>query len=193
MAYHQKLAGLAQRHKLRVRLYGENLDQIPFIRLEVKSQLLNVTHKITVDFPREEYCEIERALRSRTIPPAHLLDREGISKEFFRLQKQYNMEPKILVQYRRQAFERKMIDRLRINFDDECIGSRNLDLFAPMNGARPFLGYNSTIFEIKADGSIPYWLHQLISKYELQNQAVSKFCSAVRSEARFSSVSRAND
>ncbi len=191
MAYHQKLAGLPDRHKLRVRIYGEDLSKVAFVRLEVKSKYLNTTHKITVDFPKAAYTEIERALMRRIMPPAELFDRDGISKEFFRLQKQYNMEPKILVQYRRRAFERTAGSRLRINFDDECMGSRNLDLFGPLRGAKALLKYNSTIFEIKADGSIPFWLHQLISKYELQNEAVSKFCYAVRSEARFSAVGRA--
>ena len=193
MAYHQKVAGMPVRHKLRVRIYGEDLGKVAFVRLEVKSKYLSITHKITVDFPKAEYAEIERAIARRTMPPTELLDREGISKEFFRLMKQYNMEPKIMVQYRRRALERTAASRLRINFDDECMASRNLDLFGPLRSARSVLKYNSTIFEIKADGSIPFWLHQLISKYELQNQAVSKFCHAIRSEARFSSIGRATE
>jgi hypothetical protein len=59
-----------------------------------------------------------------------------------------------------------------------------------MPGARSLLRYGYSIFEIKVDNVLPTWLHLLISKYDLQNQAFSKFCYAVQSEVRSSSVAR---
>ncbi|MFQ6112841.1 MAG: polyphosphate polymerase domain-containing protein [bacterium] len=193
MAYHDKLAGSAVRHKLRVRAYGEDPSQSPVIRLEVKSRYLSFIHKITVDIPKEAYREIEPAIRHRALPPKHYLENESVSKEFFRIQRQYNMEPKIIIQYRRQAFERKEMSRVRVNFDDELLATRDLDLLGPLRGARRLLKYGSVIFEIKVDGGMPFWLHTLISKYNLWNQAVSKYCHAVRSEARFSCVARSEE
>lgn len=189
MAYQEKLSGAAIRHKLRVRVYGQDLSQIPLIRLEVKSRYLNFVHKITADVPREDYREIECAFKQRTLPPARLLDNDGL-KEFFRLQRLYNMEPKIIVQYRRQAFERKEASRVRVSLDDELLATRHLDLFGPLCGARCLLQPGHAVFEIKVDGTLPYWLHLLISKYNLQNEAVSKYCYAVRGEGRFSATGR---
>jgi hypothetical protein len=114
----------------------------------------------------------------------------NVSKEFFRLQRQYNMSPKILIHYRRQAFERNEGSRVRANFDDELLATPNLDLLGPLKGARRLLQYGRAIFEIKVDEHLPYWLHQLISKYNLQSQAISKYCYAVRSEARMSASGR---
>lgn len=191
-AYHDKMSGAAERHKLRIRAYGEDPRQSSFIRLEVKSRYISFIHKITVDVPIEEYDDYEPALLGRGMPPERILQNGEVSKEFFRLQRQLNMEPVILVQYRREAFERKEVNRVRANFDDELTSSRNLDLLGPVKGGKSLLKYGHSIFEIKVDGGMPFWLHSLIGKYNLQNEAISKFCHAIRAQARFSSVMRSN-
>lgn len=189
-AYHEKIAGTAVRHKLRIRAYGEDVANVPWVRLEVKSRYLNYIHKIAVDTSREEYGEIERSLSRRIMPPAHLLAPESGAKEFFRLQRQLNMQPVIIVQYRRQAFERREINRVRVNFDDELVATRNLQLLKPLQGARRVLQHGTAVLEIKVDNVMPFWLHDLISKYDLQNEAISKYCYGVRSQGRLSAVPR---
>jgi hypothetical protein len=193
VAYHEKLAGEAVRHKLRVRTYGEDAEHVSRVRLEVKSRYLSFIHKISVDLSPEEYAEVDRALKNRTMPPARLLESHDVSKEFFRLQRLYNFEPKIVVQYRRQAFERLEINRTRVNFDDQLMGTRILDLLGPLRAARPVLQAGHSILEIKVDGGLPFWLHQLIGKYELCDRAISKYCLGVRSEARFTHLARSED
>ncbi len=190
LAYHEKLSGAAIRHKLRIRAYGLNPREAEFIRLEVKSRYLSHIHKITVDVATEQYQVLEPAVLGRTLPPDAFLNDSKISKEFFRLQRQYNMLPKIMVQYRREAYERNEINRVRANFDDELLGSRELSLLEPLHAARPLLKYGNCVFEIKVDGTMPYWLHYLISKYDLQDQAFSKFTNSIRSEALFSVFAR---
>jgi SPX domain protein involved in polyphosphate accumulation len=190
MAYHEKMAGTAIRHKLRIRAYGEQPAQMPQVRLEVKSRYLSYIYKITVDVTIEDYEQIEQALRHRELPPAKFLDNRNHSREFFRIQRQYNMEPVILIEYRRQAFERLELNRVRVNFDDELVSSRNLEVLERMKGGRRMLQYGYAIFEIKVDNVMPFWLHKLISKYNLQNEAVSKYCYAVRGHGRMTPVAR---
>lgn len=191
-AYHEKISGAAVRHKLRIRTYGDDPDQVRLVRLEVKSRYLNYIHKIAVDVSREDYCAIEQALKRRVLPPANLL-RDGIgSKEFFRLQRQYNMQPVVMIQYRRQAFERREVNRTRVSIDDEIIATRHLELLGQLKGGRRILQHGNAVFEIKVDNALPFWLHDLIAKYDLQNEAISKYCYAVRSRGRLSAVSRAN-
>ncbi len=190
LAYHEKLAGSAIRHKLRIRAYGLNPRESAYVRLEVKSRFLSNIHKITVDIPSSRYEQVEPAVTGRTLPPDDILNDDGLSKEFFRLQRQYNMSPKIMVQYRREAFERTELDRVRVNFDDELVASRSLRLLEPLSSPRRLLKYGNSVFEIKIDGAMPYWMHKLISKYDLQDQAFSKFTNCIRSEALFSSFAR---
>jgi hypothetical protein len=193
MAYHEKLAGHAVRHKLRTRVYGVDPGQTPLVRLEVKSRYLEYVHKTTVDVPREDHDMIQRAIWRKVLPPVGLLSEKGISVEFFRIQRQYNMDPRILIQYRRQAFERQEIGRVRANFDDELLATGKLDLLGPMRGARRLMEPGYSIFELKVDEALPYWMHALIAKYDLQNQAVCKYCHAVSSRAFLSHVEREDE
>jgi hypothetical protein len=193
MEYHNKMIGAAIRHKLRMRVYGEQPQTTPFVRLEIKSRYINVIHKITVDVPQQQFPEVEFALKNYRVPPPYLINNPEVSKEFFRIQRQYNMKPQILVQYRRRAYEKNEMSRVRVNFDYELLGSRNLDLLGPLQGARSLLKYGSCIFELKIDGAMPFWMHKLIAKYDLQNQAISKFCNAIRGQAYFSPTARPNE
>ena len=191
MAYHEKMAGVARRHKLRLRVYGDPRIA-PSVRMEVKSRYNTFIHKLAADIPREAFGVLEQSLKRRLLPPASLYSDVAGSREFFRIQRLYNMEPNVIVEYRRQAFERRELNRVRVNLDDELRATRHLDLLDPLRGARQLLARGNAIFEIKVDGVMPYWLHMLISKYDLQHQALSKYCLAVRSEARMSALDRSD-
>jgi hypothetical protein len=182
-AFKDKAAGLPTRHKLRIRAYGADPSQTSLVRLEVKSRHLNLIHKTVIDVPREKYGEVEECFQRRILPPDWLLSAPNVSREFFRIQRQFGQEPKVLLQYRRQAFERKELGRIRVNFDDELVATRNLQLLNPLTGARRLMRYGHAVFEIKIDGVMPGWLHMLITKYNLQNQSFSKYCHAIRSIA----------
>ncbi len=60
-----------------------------------------------------------------------------------------------------------------------------------MPGARRILEHGNSIFELKVDGKLPYWMHSLIGKYDLWNEALSKYCYAIRSQMRLSALDRA--
>ena len=107
--------------------------------------------------------------------------------------KLYNLEPKVLVQYRREAFEREELGRIRVNLDDELVATRSLDLLGPLKGERAIMERGAAIFEIKAEDFLPYWLHTLIGKYDLSSEPISKYCLAVRSQGRLSAAGRADD
>jgi VTC domain-containing protein len=190
MAFHSKVSGDAVRHKVRTRIYTDDPSQAAIVRLEVKSRILATIHKVACDVSREEYLEIWEALQRRTLPRDAILDNHPGVADFFRLQKQYSMEPKVIVQYRRKAWERRDISRVRTNFDDEIVASRHTDLLGDLHGARRLMQYGHSVFEIKVDGVMPYWLHMLTDKYGLRNEAFSKFCYSIASEARTSAAIR---
>jgi SPX domain protein involved in polyphosphate accumulation len=193
MAYHEKMAGTAVRHKLRMRVYGEKPEIAPFVRLEVKSRYNETINKITVDVPQKDFNDVASAINNHRLPPQHFLNLDGISREFLRVQRQYNMMAQILVQYRRRAYEKNEINRVRLNFDDQLFATKHLDMLGPLRGARSLLQYGNSIFEIKVDGTMPYWLHKLIAKYDLQNQAISKYCHAIRGQALLTAFSRSEE
>ena len=188
MAFHSKVSGDAVRHKLRARIYTDDPSQADKVRLEVKSRIIGTIHKIACDVSVEEYEEIWEALQNHRLPREEILEaHEGVSS-FFRLQKQYNMDPTVIVQYRRKAWERRDVSRIRTNFDDELVSTRDTNLLGPIPNARSLLKYGNSVFEIKVDGVMPYWLHMLTDKYHLQNRTFSKFCYSLRSGARNSAI-----
>jgi len=183
MAYHEKLDGATIRHKLRIRVYGDEPDNCSNVRLEVKSKYLNFIYKVSVDISKEYYEEYESEILGKTVIPTNMIEDKNISNEFTRLQRLYNFKPKVTVKYRRQAFEKFEGTRIRVNFDDNLVGSKNLNLFEPLHRSRSILKYGNSILEIKVDGSIPYWLHMLIAKYNLQQQSICKYCYVTRCES----------
>ena len=189
MAYHEKMAGMAVRHKVRVRAYGEEPKANDIIRLEVKSRYLSFIHKTTTNMSLCDFRNVEQAIYNRTLPDQYKHGHAS-ADNFFRIQKLYNMMPVILIQYRRQAYEKNELGRIRVNFDDELLSTRQLNLFGPLKADLPILRYGKSIFEIKIDGGLPFWLHTLIAKYNLQNLALSKYCMAVRCSARMSATAR---
>jgi len=188
MAFHSKNAGEAVRHKLRTRIYTDVATQADWVRLEVKSRILAVIHKVTCGVSRAVYEEIWEAIQARSLPKPEILDGHPGIREFFRLLKTYNMEPKVIVQYRRKAWERRDVSRIRTNFDDEIVATRHADLLGELRNPRRLLQYGHSVFEIKVDGVMPYWLHMLTDKYRLQARPFSKFCYALLSEARTSAA-----
>jgi hypothetical protein len=193
MAYHEKVAGNVVRHKLRLRVYGDDPErESPFVRLEIKSRIVGFSHKTTAVIALADYPEIERAVRRRTLPPERFMADPGV-REFFRLQRQFNLEPKVIVQYRRQAFERPELRRVRVSFDDQLVASRRLDLLGPLRGRQRILPYGTAVVEVKADGVLTRPLHMLIGKYNLGHEAVSKYCYAVRATARLTARARVDE
>lgn len=193
LAYHEKMAGAALRHKLRVRVYGADPErESPFVRLEIKSRVFDFIHKTTARVEWADYPDLMHAIEHRRLPPAGLMADPAV-RAFFRLQRQLNMEPKVVVQYRRAAYERPEARRVRVSFDDEVLASRHLDLCGPLVGGQRLMPYGAAIVELKADGVMTRLFHGLIFKYDLRHQAISKYCIAVRAMARLSAHSRADD
>jgi len=188
MAFHSKVSGEAVRHKLRARIYTDDPSQADKVRLEVKSRVLATIHKIACDVSVEEYHEISDALTHHRLPRPEILKAHRGVENFFQLQKQFNMEPKVIVQYRRKAWERRDLCRIRTNFDDELVSTRDTDLLGSLPNARSLLKYGNSVFEIKVDGAMPYWLHMLTDKYGLKDRTFSKFCYSLVSGARTSAV-----
>lgn len=188
--YAEKLAGEAARYKLRIRAYGQNPLAHPHVRFEIKARYAATINKLTSELPTGDWPQVYQAICRRTMAPVELLAGPKAPREFFRLLRLLNMEPKVLLQYRRTAFERRELNRCRVNFDDQITATRRCDLLGSMDRARRLLQYGHCVFEIKVDGSLPYWLHALIVKYNLQLQAFSKYCHAVRSELLLSPAAR---
>lgn len=84
------------------------------------------------------------------------------------------------VNYKRTAFQSKRYPSLRITFDDDVISIPADDGFSFNLSSLPRrLFKDASILEIKYNGTLPFWVHDIIQRYNLFREPISKYCNAV--------------
>lgn len=175
--YHEKLAGIKIRKKLRIRGYNlPDADSIVF--LEIKRKYENHISKNRAPLL---YSNLEDILKSADcdkylLKRKNYLEAKNDASKFFYLSKTKNYSPVILINYEREAYFSKNDSTLRITFDKKL---RSLpfpkisDIYFDKQ-----LKYSSPgkfILEIKFFNGFPSWLQRIISRYDLKREAVSKY------------------
>lgn len=169
--YHQsalmdKLGGVLNRKKYRVRVYN---NQPNVIKLEKKIKRNIVTEKTHLQISRHDY---DSLIRSNA---GFLKDKEDkLAREFYLAYQTRNLRPRVVVEYRREAFMYKYGD-VRVTFDSMLkAGIFAKDLFA--NGYMiPAMPPNQIILEVKYTGYFPDIIRNIIRSDNLQWQACSKY------------------
>ena len=176
--YTEKLDGLKERKKLRIRAYNMQTSEAP-VFLEIKRKTESRISKTRAAIRFENVSRLFAPLRSSRL--SDLID--GGEKSltsaynfFYHLHKR-NLQCVNLVVYEREAFEGKVDPSLRITFD------KNL---RSKLGADPSVLYQEDemtsilpghfILEIKYNYTFPYWLTPILAKFNLHKQALSKYC-----------------
>ena len=169
--YHDKLEGLADRFKLRVRFYGT--DRADRGKVEFKYKAGEQIRKTTLSVAHAQIISLTAghppAIGSTTDP--HLLNvYRQITLNRFR--------PVLRLEYRRSAWYVRTDPHVRITIDSDVRAGRvspTLDDHALV----PVFDPTMRILEIKTPGYFPFWLARLITKYDLQRQAISKYASGL--------------
>ncbi len=175
--YHDKLAGLKIRKKLRIRGYNV-IDRNSVVFLEVKRKYENHISKNRAPLLHSNLEEIlktsdcEKYLFKRK----NFLDAKNDACKFFYLSKIKNCSPVILINYEREAYFSKNDSTLRITFDKKLRSTpfpKISDLYSDEHLKYGMPG--SFILEIKFFNGFPSWLQTIIRRYELKRQAISKY------------------
>ena len=179
--YQDKLAGLQIRKKLRIRGYNKVEDN-SLVFLEVKRKYENFISKNRAPVLYHDLDEIliTSDINRLLVNKKNYLNAQNDALQFFYILKAKNYVPVTLVVYDREAFYSKHDLTLRITFDKN-LRSKSLvktsELFNETGLKYAMPGY--FILEIKFFGGFPKWLQNILSKYELNRQAVSKYVSCV--------------
>lgn len=178
--YHEKIEGLMQRRKLRVRGYNF-LDEDERVVLEIKRKIGNRIYKhraITA------YDNLEALLRTGDMEK--YLERScRLSKEqalddasrFFFHYKSKPFLPTTLVTYEREAYHGKLNAGIRITFDKN-IRSRNFPHLGELFSEHDlrYLFKSHFILEIKYyEDMMPGWTKNIVHDFKLRNEALSKY------------------
>jgi hypothetical protein len=175
--YHDKLAGLKIRKKLRIRGYNaKDLDSIVF--LEIKRKYENHISKNRAPLLYHNLAEILKTsdCEKYLLKRKNFLDAKNDACKFFYLHKIKNCSPVMLINYEREAYFSKNDSTLRITFDKKLRSNpfpEISDLYRDESLKYAMPG--NFILEIKFFNGFPSWLQTIIRRYELKRQALSKY------------------
>jgi hypothetical protein len=164
---HAKQAGLLNRKKIRIRIYNHS-DRL--IRLEKKSKFNQLIKKEAVQISRQEY----EAIISSNI---NFLREAGTqtSLMFYSEFKRCFLQPKVIVDYKREAYVLPYMG-IRVTFDKMlCAGTVLTDLFDPEQIMLKAMESNTVIMEVKYDSILPDYIRSLIQMASRGRTAISKY------------------
>ena len=166
-AYYEKMDGIDNRTKYRIRFY--NYDS-SVIKLEKKEKLGNLTRKSAQTITKNDARALEYALSQGC--PDHP---DGLTEELRLACLGRGLRPKVLVDYDRTPFLCHA-GNTRITIDENLRTRPYIaHLFASPRAMTPVLEPNQVILEVKFDDFLPGYLAEALADIPKVNMAISKF------------------
>ncbi len=166
-SYEEKLMGVDERQKWRVRIYNCSGD---IIKLERKKKRGSYIHKDSADITREEF---EKILSNDYL--FLLGHRSPLCREFYYECTSRLLRPKVIVDYERVPMIYIHGD-VRITFDSDVRAAvGGYDIFAPTLPALSVLEPDKLVLEVKFTEFIPSVIRELLPADGQEFTAVSKY------------------
>ena len=166
-ALEEKIAGVGNRKKYRMRIYNFS-DKV--IKLECKSKYGDLISKQSVSIPRD--------LAEQLIagdPEGLQRMRHPLLHDVYREMRTRLLRPAVIVDYVREAYIHLAQD-VRITFDKQLrTGLYASDIFNPMLPTYPVFDDPVEILEVKYNEFLPTYLQAIVSSVTAQRSAVSKY------------------
>jgi hypothetical protein len=174
--YHDKVAGLDVRKKIRIRGYDECSEgSIVFVETKRKygERVVKKRAPVAYDHVGDLFVsgDVERyVLRHEEFPDAF----EDARRFFFHVHRR-SLRPVILAIYEREAYYSKL-GVLRITFDKNLRSSIYPSIDALFNEDSVLYSIpGHFILELKLHGGLPPWLKSIVGALDLKRQALSKY------------------
>ena len=166
-ALEEKIAGVGNRKKYRIRIYNFS-DRV--IKLECKSKYGDLISKQSVTIPRDLADQIIAG------------DPEGLQRmrhplllDVYREMKTRLLRPVVIVDYVREAYIHNA-EEVRITFDKQLrTGLFSSDMFNSGLPTYPVFDDPVEILEVKYDEFLPSYLQAILSGVTAQRSAISKY------------------
>ncbi len=170
--YYEKIDGLLQREKFRIRTYGRSPDAPVFLEIKGRHNHFCTKYRTPLDRPLlgsiegHDWIGVVRAAGSNPV-----------LSRFAAAALRRNLQAKLAVEYWRRPYVSRMDYRFRATFDHSIRGHLTTRLADPSRRTRTVLG-GYTVLEIKFAHSVPSWFQRLIGAYEFNRVSISKYCRA---------------
>ncbi|SNS31073.1 VTC domain-containing protein [Belliella buryatensis] len=179
-SYFEKIEGLRDRKKFRLRGYGDNNSKVV---LEIKRKVEDrvTKNRAFLDFSKAKEL-LKNGIISDVFSETDYINIENATRFLFNVEK-FNLKPKTLIVYQREAYHGKFDSGVRITFDKNIkhypspkIGN----LFRVVGLRRIWRG--SFILEIKYfENEMPSWARAIVQEFGLRNEALSKYALGIES------------
>ena len=166
-ALEEKIAGVGNRKKYRIRIYNFS-DKV--IKLECKSKYGDLISKQSVTIPRE--------LADQLIagdPEGLQRMRHPLLHDVYREMKTRLLRPAVIVDYVREAYIHPA-EEVRVTFDKQLrTGLFSSDMFNKDLPTYPVFDDPVEILEVKYDEFLPSYIQSILSGITAQRSAISKY------------------
>ena len=166
-ALEEKIAGVGNRKKYRIRIYNFS-DRV--IKLECKSKYGDLISKQSVSIPRD--------LAEQLIagdPEGLQRMRHPLFHDVYREMKTRLLRPAVIVDYVREAYIHNA-EEVRVTFDKQLrTGLFSSDMFNKDLPTYPVFDDPVEILEVKYDEFLPSYIQSILSGITAQRSAVSKY------------------
>ena len=174
--YSEKIDGVCDRMKFRIRTYGINSSLNPDIRVEIKVRKGNIIEKYGSLI---NYLDHQNFMKYRNWGPSD----DPVLMEFLRYVHKWNLRPKTLVQYFREGYQSRAHEEIRLTFDHQIRSSSSKELF-PENIIWHWQHLSEIVLEIKHKNKTPLWLNEIIQKFNLKVVSNSKYINSIEFSER---------
>jgi hypothetical protein len=173
--YFEKIQGLKNRKKLRIRIYS-NSEESNTAFLEIKRKRGKIIFKERALIP---YNEISHTMNGSAIHLIHpdLSTQRNALHHYTYLMKRLNLVPTVVIVYEREAFQGIDDPTLRMTFDIDTRSHPSSEL-SGLTIHDDLLRINERCFilEVKFARTMPLWLRTILRDFHLRLQAISKYC-----------------
>ena len=164
------------KQKLRARSYGGYDKVFLEIKTKMRGAEYNVGYKRRVLITRDDYKKLVKHQKTATELAKQKIETARdiqIASEVDYMIEHFNLEPKILVYYKRESYIGEQ--GLRITFDHDIrYRDRNLRFTSVKKDRSYFKDDHNTIMEIKAHGVMPLWLVHALNAEQVYPSRFSK-------------------
>lgn len=165
--YHDKLSGINERKKYRIRIYDYSET---IIRLERKTKSGNYIYKEAARLTKKEFYLIMEGRYDFLLAKSN-----NLCKEFYVECMSRFMRPKVIVDYDREAYVMQEGD-VRITFDSHVRSSvLNFDIFDRNLPSFEVLEEGKLVMEVKYTQFLPEIIHEILPEDSNEFLALSKY------------------
>jgi hypothetical protein len=171
--YHEKTDGLMHRQKFRIRTYSIKYDENVPIMLELKGRYNNFVYKNRTEIAHNSLIVADTFKLTDNIIKKQ---NNNVLNQFTYDRFKKNINPVMLIDYQRRAYQSKYDYEFRITFDGELYGTHSKKLFPKDKIKQRKIIDGYTIMEVKFRKHVPPWFHRIMIKYQLKRVSISKYC-----------------